>query len=216
MDLKKHGKIFLNGLAIITPLVITIAVVVASVRWLDRTMQAAFEALFHFYLPGLGFVAAFATIYVVGLLARSWLLTQFIRLAEAIVERIPLVKSLYSAVRDLMQFLSGGDAESRGKPCIVRYGDGDGRLLGLVTTENPQRFLPDDGEGRIAVYLPLSYQLGGFTLYVPRQRVQIIEGMSVEELLKLCLTAGVGAHSPASNIAAEHKDKPGRYKEKHA
>jgi len=216
MQLKKHGKIFLNGLVIIVPLAITIAVMVGAVRWLDSTMQSVFEAIFHFYIPGLGFVAALATIYVVGLLARSWLLTWPIRLAEAIVDRIPLVKSLYSAVRDLMQFLSGGDAGSRGKPCMVRYGDDEARLLGLITTETPQRFLPDDGQDRIAVYLPMSYQIGGFTVYIPRERVQTVEGMSVEELLKLCLTAGVGTRTSTSSGQQTPSDAPEQQKEEDA
>ncbi len=211
MSLKKHGRIFLNGLVVVTPLVITIYVIAACVLWLDRAVQA----LFPVYLPGVGFAAAIVGIYAVGLLARSWLLKWPIRLTEAVVDRIPLAKSLYSAVRDLLRFLGGADAKSRGYPCVVQLGEEQPQLLGLITTETPPQFAADDAESRVAVYLPMSYQIGGFTLYMHSDKVRRIEGMSVEDLLKLCLTAGVGTLAPADAVAAENKDNPERYKEKH-
>ncbi len=212
MALKKQGKIFLNGLVVVTPLMITVYVVVACVLWLDRGVRAILPV----YLPGVGFVAAILGIYVVGLLARSWLLKWPIRLTEAVVDRIPLVKSLYSAIRDLLRFLGGADAKSRGYPCVVQLGEDQPQLLGLITTETPRELLPEDAGSRVAVYLPMSYQIGGFTLYMKSDKVRRIEGMSVEELLKLCLTAGVGAQASAGAAAAEQVDQSERYKEKHA
>jgi uncharacterized membrane protein len=138
---------------------------------------------------------------MIGLLAKSWLFGWLINLGEQMVERIPLVKSLYSAVRDLLQFLGGTREESRGRPAVLKSADGEIVLLGLITQTKPQKFLPDDEE-RIAVYLPMSYQIGGFTFYVPPDRVQEIEGITVEDLLKLSMTAGVGAAKP---VQAPHE-----------
>ena len=85
MDLKKHGKVFFNGLVVVTPLIITVYVVASAVHWLDKTTQKGLEYLFHVHAPvlgpGLGFVAALLLIYVVGLLARSWLLKWSIQAA---------------------------------------------------------------------------------------------------------------------------------------
>ncbi len=211
MSLKTHGRIFLNGLVVVTPLVITVYVVAACVIWLDRAVQAVFPV----NLPGVGFAAAIIGIYLIGLLARSWLLKWPLRLTDAVMDRIPLAKSLYSSVRDLMQFLGGADSKSRGQPCLVQLAEDQPQLLGLITTESPQHFTADDAEHRVAVYLPMSYQIGGFTLFMQSDKVRRIEGMSVEELLKLCMTAGVGTKAPAQGTAAEHQDEPERYKEKH-
>ena len=160
----------------------------------------------------IGIVVGVIAIYAVGLLARSWLFRWPLRIAEAVVERIPLVKSLYSALRDLLQFLGGQEAASRGKPCVWKASGGRTQLLGLITQEEPQKFLPDDEQGRIAVYLPMSYQLGGFTFYVPPDEVEEVKGMTVEELLKLALTAGIGARAakmPAP-LASEGAGASGR------
>ncbi len=190
MDLKKHGTILLNGIVVVAPIIVTAYIVVRGVLWLESRMHDLLQGVLGVWFPGLGILAGVVAIYVVGLLARTWLLRAPIRLAEALVERIPLVKSLYSSVRDLLQFLGGTEAESRGKPCIVKDQDGQALMLGLVTQEKPEKYLPEGG--RVAVYLPMSYQLGGFTVYLPPERVEELPDVSVEELLKLSLTAGVG------------------------
>ncbi|MGD2175643.1 MAG: DUF502 domain-containing protein [Candidatus Brocadiaceae bacterium] len=192
MGVRKHAKVFLNGLIVVAPVGITLYAVGAGLWWLDKTVRAGLEEVLHRSFPGLGVLVGMGGIYVAGLLARTWLLRWPLRLAESAVEHIPLVKSLYSAIKDLLQFLGGTEAESRGKPCVLKSDDERVRLLGLVTQRSPGKFLAEDDEERIAVYLPMSYQIGGFTFYVPPENVREIEGMSVEELLKLCMTAGVG------------------------
>ncbi len=196
--MRKHLKIFANGIIVAAPAIITIYVVGAAVWWLDQTIRQGIQALWQETFPelanvppGLGILIGLGGIYLVGLLARTWLLRWPLHLAESLVERIPLVKSLYSSVRDLLQFLGGAEEASRGKPCVVRSEEGTAVMLGLITQEQPERFLPGDPD-RVAVYLPMSYQLGGYTLYVPPDRVEQLPDTTVEELLKLCLTAGVG------------------------
>lgn len=195
MSLKKHGKVMLNGVVVIAPVLITVYVVVAAILWLDGTVRQGLDAVLHRSFPGLGVVVGVGAIYLIGLLARSWLFGWAIGLGEGMVERIPLVKSLYSALRDMMQFLGGTEAESRGKPAVVQFEEGKLSLLGLITQEQTGGLVPGDGD-RVAVYLPMSYQLGGYTVYVPRAAVKELEQMSVEDLLKLSLTAGVGAGKP--------------------
>jgi uncharacterized membrane protein len=205
MNLKKHGTILLNGFIVVAPLLVTVYVVVAALLGLDRLVRAALTPLWfsplqrlseHLHwegpLPGIGIVVGVAAIYFIGLVARSWFFGILMRLGEGIVERIPLVKSVYSAVRDLLQFLGGTKKEERGRPAILASKDGTVQLLGLVTQEQPERLLPGT-EGRVAVYLPMSYQIGGFMVLVDRDAVQEIKGVSVEDVLKLSLTAGIGA-----------------------
>jgi uncharacterized membrane protein len=195
VNLKKQGAIFLNGVMVVAPVVVTVYVVVKALVLLDSKIGVLLpEGAGGQPIRGLGVVVGVAGIYVTGLLARTWILRWPLRVAETVVERIPLVKSLYSAVRDLLQFLGGTDKESRGKPCVVRVMDGKALVLGLVTRQEPVSLVPGEAR-RMAVYLPMSYQLGGYTVYVPPELVVPLEGTSVEELLKLCLTAGVGQRS---------------------
>jgi len=191
--MKSVFKTFLQGLVITAPALLTIYVCVKAALWLDSTMGAALEKLGLPPVHGLGVVVALGGVYAVGVLAQTWLFQALIRLAEAILARIPLVKSLYSAVKDLLQFLSGTDAQTRGVPVRLKLVDGKVDMMGLVTQKNPERFMGDGLEGRVAVYLPMSYQIGGFTVFVPHEHVEEISEMTVEDVLKLSMTAGVGS-----------------------
>ncbi len=212
MSLKTHGRIFLNGLVVVTPLVITVYVVAACVIWLDRAVQAVFPV----NLPGVGFAAAIIGIYLIGLLARSWLLKWPLRLTDAVMDRIPLAKSLYSSVRDLMQFLGGADAKSRGQPCLVQLAEDQPQLLGLITTESPQEFTRrrrGGPRGRLpADELPdrrlhALHALGQGAPHRGHERRRAAEA----------LHDGRRRHEgPRAGHRAEHQDSPERYKEKHA
>ena len=192
-------KTFVQGLIILAPVLLTVYVVVSTVVWLDSTMQSGLRALFGAMglepvdLPGVGVVVALAGIYLVGLVATTWVFQKLLRLGEAILERIPLVKSLYSAVKDLLSFLSGSDSETKGVPARLKLLGGKVDMLALVTQKNPEAFMGEAERGRVAVYLPMSYQIGGFTVFVDPQDVEEISDLTVEDVLKLSMTAGVGS-----------------------
>jgi uncharacterized membrane protein len=108
-----------------------------------------------------------------------------------VVEQIPLVKTLYSGIKDLLQFLSGADSKSRGIPARLKLLDGKINMLVLITQKQPETYLGEAGRGRVAVYVPMSYQLGGYTLYVNSEDVEELKDMRVEDLVRLSMTAGV-------------------------
>lgn len=191
MSLKRHGATLFQGFVVVAPILITAYVVVKALGGLDTMVRSGLQHIGVKPLPGVGIVIGLGLIYMVGLLARIWFFGALMRVGEGLLQRIPLVKTVYSAIRDLLQFLSGAK-EGGARPAVVRPQAGGIALLGLITQEQPEKFLPG-GEDKVAVYLPMSYQIGGFTVYVPRDAVEELKGVSVEDLLKLCLTAGVGA-----------------------
>jgi len=191
MNLGKHGAVFFQGLVVIAPIIITVYVAVKALWWLDSTVRDGLQYIGGRSVPGVGVVFGVCVIYLIGMLARYWFFGFVLGLGEKVVEKIPLLKTVYSSVRDLLQFLEGAK-EGGVKPAALKSQDGDTAVLGLITQDNPGRFLPG-GEDKVAIYLPFSYALGGFTMYVPRRAVHEIEGMRVEDLLKLCLTAGISA-----------------------
>ena len=194
MDMKKHGKIFLNGLMVLVPIGVTAYICIRGLLGFDNAVRAGLDYMTKgemFY--GLGFVIGMAAIYLIGLLVRHWIFSWIVRLGEAIVQKVPVVKTIYSSVKDILQSLGGGDEKSRGKPVRVKMAGGEFYLIGLLTQDNPAKNIQGPGEKRVAVYLPMSYQLGGYTVYVPADTVEELEGMDVGTLMKLCLTAGIGA-----------------------
>ena len=220
--MSKHFKIFLQGLVVTAPIIFTVYVCVAFALWLDGVttaiLQKAFalwldsvtiaqmEEEFPFFPHGLGVIIALAAIYFVGLVSRTWIVRGIIGLGEAILDRIPGVKSLYSAVKNLLQFLSGTDEKTKGVPARLKLMDGKVDMLALITQKQPETFMGEPERGRVAVYLPMSYQIGGFTLFVKPEQVEELEGMTVEDVLKLSMTAGVGSAGAAKGETKAESD----------
>jgi len=204
--MRKHFKIFLRGLIITAPIIITVYVCVAFALWLERTTSAGLQRIHANAPPGLGVVIALAVIYFAGLFSRTWIVRGVISLGEAALESIPGIKSLHSAVKNLLQFLSGADEKTRGVPARLRLMEGKVDMLGLVTQKQPETFMGEHARGRVAVYLPMSYQIGGFTVFVKPEDVEEIAGMTVEGMLKLSMTAGLGSTGEAKDEAGGEND----------
>ncbi|MDD3650223.1 DUF502 domain-containing protein [Immundisolibacter sp.] len=187
-------NILLKGLATVLPLAVTVYLL----WWLASAGEAVLGAALRlvlpagWYLPGMGLVAAVVLVFVAGLMTDAWMFASVVRLTERLLERIPIVKTVFGGVRDLFAFVSGGGQEGLARAVYVALAPDIG-LIGFVTREDVDGLAPPDQRaGRVAVYLPMSYQIGGYTLLVPRERVTPLD-IPAQEALRLILTAGVAA-----------------------
>ena len=191
--MKMVTRIFLTGLAAVLPVTVTIYVF----YWLGSTAELVLGRGLkmiipdHLYWPGMGVVAGLALVFTIGVLMNAWLFRTFVGWGEGLLERIPLVKTLYGSVRDLMGFFSGSDKKRMSKAVVVAIGSTNLRFIGFITREDFSD-LPTGigGDDTVAVYLPMSYQMGGFTTMVPRSAVQPID-MSIEQAMRFAVTAGM-------------------------
>jgi len=108
---------------------------------------------------------------------------------ETFVLRVPLLKTVYAALRDLTALMKVGESPGELQR-VVMVQWGPGRAIGFVTQENAN--VPGLGtdESLVAVYLPMSYQIGGYTLYLPRDRIQPTD-LTVEAAMRIVLTGGL-------------------------
>jgi len=193
--------IFVQGLIALLPLAVTIAILswvgLAAERILGGAIRRALPE--EWYVRGMGIAAGIIVIFFIGLLMNIYGVPKLIHWGERFIGRIPLVKTVYGAVRDLLGFFSqpGGD-RAVSKVVIVTFGTSDVRAVGLLTRE---RFddLPQGlgGEGYVVVFFPYSYQVGGFTMIVPRESVQPLD-MRLEDAMRFIVTAGAKAGETTS------------------
>jgi uncharacterized membrane protein len=135
-------------------------------------------------------VAGFVAVMLVGLLMNTLLANELLGLGERLLSRIPGVKTVFSALKDVVS-LFGGDAKKHmGQVVLVTWGNADSQIVGFLTRDRVDDLGLDEGEDRIAVYLPFSYQIGGFTVLVPRDSVRPVP-MTAEEALRFAVTAGM-------------------------
>lgn len=198
--LKSIGRNILTGLITLLPVVLTLYLfywlVVSSESLLGSLLQTALPA--GLYRPGMGVVVGLGVAFVVGLLMRVLVVRRLFALSERLFTRLPLIKSVYFAIRDLLDFFSPGRKQEFGQVVAVSFGETGMQLIGFVTQADAQRLPADFKEqDRVLVYLPLSYTIGGYAVMVPRSAVRTLD-MGMEEAMRFVLTAGVTGERSAA------------------
>jgi uncharacterized membrane protein len=196
--MRRLWNTFLKGLAAVLPLALTIYVVF----WLAKTAESVLGGPFRAWLPegrywpGLGLLVAFLLVLFVGVLVDAYIVRRVFRYGESVLARIPIVKTIFGAFKDFSRFLPAA-GKARDLKRVVLWRMGSAQLIGFVTEEqiSPKLFR-EGGEDMVAVYFPMSYQIGGYTLYLHKDELRETE-LSVEEAMRLVLIGGVTSQAPA-------------------
>ncbi len=193
--MKVIGRAFFRGLLTLAPVLLTIYVVYWTATTAEGVLGSAIRLVVppDSYVPGMGIAAGVAVIVLVGFLLQAWVFGLLFSWAEGLLERVPLVKSLYSSIKDMLSFFGGSGEKKIGQVVVVELGEPKVRLLGFVTREDLSD-LPEGlgGSGLVGVYLPMSYQIGGITVFLPKEALTPLD-MSTEEALRFAVTAGAKA-----------------------
>ena len=198
------GTLFLKGLAVVIPVTLTLAIL----WWLARGAEQFLGGLLTRVLPegwyvlGMGVVSAVAITILSGLLTHVILFQRLFEIGEAVLNRLPLVKTIYSAIKDFIDYLSPDSRVAMSKVVLIKVPGQEFEMLGFVTSEDLSHVPMElSVEEPIAVYLPMSYMIGGYTLFLPRSCLTPLD-LSFEEGMKLVLTGAVSREKP-ENPAAE-------------
>jgi uncharacterized membrane protein len=142
------------------------------------------------YLPGMGIVAALLVLLAAGTLFNALLVQSALASWERFLDRIPVVKTIYGATRDFVKLLpTGGKRRDLRRVVLARLGDA--RMIGFVTQDDASELgIVAAEDGLVAVYFPMSYQIGGYTALLPRSRVVPLD-LPVEAAMRLVLTGGI-------------------------
>ena len=204
------GKLFLQGLAVIIPVTLTLAILWWMARGAEQFLGGILMQILPqgWYLPGLGVASAVVITIFIGLLTHILVFQKLFAIPDAIFKRLPLVKTIYSAFKDFVDYLNPDSKVGMSKVVLVKLPGQEYEMLGFVTREDFSR-LPFElnVEQAIAVYLPMSYMVGGYTLFLPRSCLTPVD-MSFEDGMKLVLTGAVSQDaSPAPELKSENEDQ---------
>jgi len=197
---KSIGTTLLTGIITVLPIVLTLYLLywlaISSEQVMGAALQWALPKVVYF--PGLGTIAGLIIVFLVGLLMKAVLVRQLFSFGEGIVYRLPIIKSVYRAIRDLFDFFSP-KKEQFGRVVTVNINGME--MIGFITQEDPQR-LPESlrNPDSVLVYLPMSYMIGGFTLLIPKKDIKPCQ-MNMEEAMRFVLTAGITGQSGSGSRA---------------
>lgn len=187
--MKRLGNLFLQGLIAILPIAATVAIF----YWLGSYAESILGGLLkqwlpdNWYWPGMGLAAGVIATCFIGLLVNAYLFQQFNRITENTLSRIPLVKTIYNGLRDITAFLAASRHKSEMKTTVLVRLNDDMRVVGFITSDK----MPYNADEKsVAVYLPMSYQIGGYTIYIPKDRLEPLN-MPIEDAMRMVITAGM-------------------------
>lgn len=163
--MKRIMKYFLRGLLIFVPAGLSIFIITYVFTSLDKL----FRGLFRITIPGLGLLVTIVGIFLIGLLTSNFIGRKLFNLLESIFTRVPLVKMLYSSIKDLVEAFAG-EKRKFDKPVLATLGPGsDAKVIGFITRESLDKL---GLENHVAVYLPQSYNFAGNVLLFPKEAVK--------------------------------------------
>lgn len=183
------GKIFLRGLGFVIPVSITLYLIYTIAITSEQAIGGAIRNVlpYEWYWPGLGLVIAIALVFVIGLLVRIPGVKLLVPLTDWLFNRMPIVRSVYSILKDFIDFMSA-DSEHTGRPVLVEIAP-EKLVIGVLTNENLDNInqIPKDS---VMVYLPMSYQIGGYSIIIPKDQITELD-MPMEEAMSFVVTAGI-------------------------
>jgi uncharacterized membrane protein len=189
--MNRIGAILLKGLLTTLPIGLTIY----FVYWFGVTAEAVLAAPIKAvvddanYWPGMGIFAGFMLLFLVGLAVNAFIVREVLGFGERLVLRVPVIRTIYGGIRDVTRLVNTGERKNDLQR-VVTVPFGPGRVIGFVTQENAEALGPNREADLVAVYLPMSYQIGGYTVYLPRHQIAELN-LSVEQAMRVVLTGGV-------------------------
>lgn len=188
--MNKIIRYFLQGLLLISPIAITIYAIYVSFQFIDGLLIQYLTDLIGFKIPGLGLIIILTFITLIGIIGSSVILMPLLKSLDRIISQAPLVKIIYTSIKDFMSAFVGKDKKFT-EPVLVKFDKNiDLERLGFIT----QHDLTGLGieENKVAVYLPHSYTFSGNLVIVPVENIKPLNANSTE-VMKFIVTAGVTA-----------------------
>ncbi len=188
---------FFAGLVVAAPVGITFWLVWSFVVFVDQAVTPWLPAAWDpenwlgFPLPGLGIIIVVVGLTLLGAIVANLFGRTMVRVGELILARVPLVRSIYSVIKQVVETLASNDSSSFKEAVLVEYPGKGLWVLGFVTSRNPDpeiaRGLPD----LVGVLVPSSPNPAmGQLVFVTPERIRPLD-MSVEKAAKLVISFGI-------------------------
>jgi uncharacterized membrane protein len=188
-EMKMLIKSFINGILTIVPILLVVYVVYKIFMFLDGLLGNSLKPyLKESYIPGIGLLLTIALITLFGWLSTRLIAGTLFKVIDRLLDKIPVVKTIYSVIKDTVHsFL--GEKKSFSKVVFISHPGSDMKSIGFLTSEDLQYFYEPLSD-HVAVYLPQTFQVAGFTVIVPKANIEIID-IKPEEAMKFILSGGM-------------------------
>lgn len=190
---------FLTGILVTVPVGLSLYVVYSVIVYVDNFIKYLFPPFIRNSwiisgIPGLGILIVSIVLIIIGALMAGYFGRAFFRAGENLVERMPIVRSLYGTTKQILQTMISSKGKSFDRVVLVEYPIKGSWALGFVTGNAPTDIYTDPSSEMLSVFIPTTpLPTQGFLIFVPAQSVKPLN-MKVEKGLKTLLSLGMGQH----------------------
>jgi uncharacterized membrane protein len=191
-NLKKY---FIAGLVVVIPVALTFYIFFVVFQFIDNILGSFLtgylKSAWGFYIPGIGFMFCILLILLVGILATRFLKHRIFMDFERWFSGLPLIKSIYPALKQVILFVSAQKEFGFKKVVLVEYPCRGIWSMGFITNEGFAKLNQATGKDMLAVFLPMSPgPLSGYVVFIPKEEVKFLD-MAVNEALNIIISGGV-------------------------
>lgn len=196
-------RYLIAGLLIWTPILVTFFVIRFLIQMVDNSMAVLPKPwqpqhIIGIQVPGIGLVFALIIIFVTGLLATNFFGRRLVQLWDAFINRLPLIRTIYSSVKQVMDTVFSPTSNSFRRVLLVEYPRRGLWSIAFQTAECCQAVEDYTGQTMVSIFLPTTPNpTSGFFMMLPEEQVVVID-MSVDQALRMIISLGVV--QPKSNI----------------
>jgi uncharacterized membrane protein len=186
--MKQFFKYFIQGLLITVPIAITVLVIVKIFGWVFHLLNKIGLIIDPYVSPVLAFAVVIGLIFLAGLLGSNYLFTPLFKLVERAIEKAPLVKIIYSSIKDFLSAFVGSKKRFNQPVLVLIDKANDIRQMGFITQTDLSHI--NLREDKVAVYMPMSYAFSGKLIIVPKEHVTPLD-ISSTDAMKFIVSGGV-------------------------
>ena len=199
-------RYFLTGLLVITPIWGTVLILKTLFLTVDSILgNMLAEVMPGYYVPGLGIVTLIALIFMIGLLAANFIGGQIVKLWEELLDRVPIVRGIYSTLKAMTDILSFKEKERYHRVVLIQFPKNGHYCFAFVTGMTRGEVQEVSPDPLLNVYVPTSPNpTSGYFLLVPEKEVVPLD-ISVEEAMKLIVSGGLYSPTSSPNVPSAAK-----------
>ena len=188
-------RFFFTGILVTAPIGLTLYIAWHFVTWVDQLvtpyLPPRVAQLFPYDVPGIGLIVALVTLTVIGALMNGFLGAWFTRLSEAILNRVPVIRTIYTVIKQVLNTALTDQSKAFREAVLVEFPKEDMWVLGFVTSRKHAAVDTALGTKMVSVMIPTTPTLtSGYVVFVAEDKVKPI-AMPSEQALKLIISGGL-------------------------
>ncbi len=220
LEFHKPGLLFrlrnwlLAGVVVTAPISITAYLTWLFIDFVDTTVKSFLPQAYNpdtylpFAVPGLGLLIVIALLIGIGAFAAGFVGRLFVRLADSLVARMPVVRTLYGAIKQIFETVFAARAEAFRQVVLIEYPRRGSWAMGFLTGTTAGEVQNITEDEMVNIFMPTTPNpTSGFLLFLPRREVRILH-MSVEDGIKMIVSGGIVTPPDTRPKAVKEADEP--------